>query len=113
MAEYIAPIRDMQFVLNELIGLENVSRLPGYEEATSDLVNQILEECGRFSSEVLAPLNQSGDKEGSSFENGAVRTPAGFKEAYRQFTEAGWNALQFPTEFGGQGLPKIVSTPVS
>src|SRR3990170_4996347 len=113
MAEYIAPIRDMQFVLNELIGLENVSRLPGCEEATSDLVDQILEECGRFSSEVLAPLNQSGDKEGSSFENGAVRTPAGFKEAYRQFTEAGWNALPFPTEFGGQGLPKLVATPVT
>jgi len=113
MAEYIAPIRDMQFVLNKLVGLENVSRLPGCEEATSDLVDQILEESGRFSSEVLSPLNQSGDKEGSSFENGAVRTPAGFKEAYRQFTEAGWNALQFPPEFGGQGLPTIVSTPVA
>jgi len=103
----------MQFVLNELVGLDNVSRLPGYEEVTGDLVDQILEECGRFSSEILAPLNQSGDKEGSSFENGAVRTPAGFKEAYRQFTQAGWNALQFPTEFGGQGLPRIVSTPVT
>src|SRR3990172_4490071 len=113
MAEYIAPIRDMQFVLNELVGLENVSRLPGYEEVTGDLVDRILEESGRFASEVLAPLNQSGDKEGSSFENGAVRTPAGFREAYRQFTEAGWNALQFPAEFGGQGLPRIVSTPVT
>ena len=113
MAEYIAPIRDMQFVLNELVGLDNVARLPGCEDAMPELVDQILEESGRFASEVLAPLNQSGDKEGSSFENGGVRTPAGFKEAYRKFTEAGWNALQFPAEFGGQGLPKIVSTPVT
>ena len=113
MAEYIAPVREMLFVLNELVGLESVSRLPGCEDATADLVDQILEESGRFASEVLSPLNQSGDKEGSSFEGGAVRTPAGFKEAYRQFAEAGWNALQFPAEFGGQGLPKIVSTPVS
>jgi len=113
MAEYIAPIRDMQFVLNELVGLDNVARLPGCEDAMPELVDQILEESGRFASEVLAPLNQSGDKEGSSFENGGVRTPAGFKEAYRKFTEAGWNALQFPAEFGGQGLPKVVSTPVT
>ena len=71
MAEYIAPIRDMKFVLNELVGLEKISTLPGCEDATSDLVDQILEEAGRFASEVLAPLNQSGDKEGSSFESGA------------------------------------------
>ena len=113
MAEYVAPLRDMQFVLNELVGLEKVAKLPGCEETTEDLVNQILEEAGRFASGVLSPLNQSGDKEGSTFENGAVRTPAGFKEAYRQFSEGGWNALHFPPEFGGQGLPKIVSTPVT
>ena len=113
MAEYVAPIRDMQFVLDELVGLDNISRLPGCEETTHDLVGQILEECGRFSSEVLAPLNQSGDQEGASLDNGAVRTPAGFKEAYAQFIEAGWNALPFPAQYGGQGLPRIVSTPVT
>ena len=113
MADYVAPIRDMKFVIDELVGLDTVSRLPGCEDATSDLVVQVLEECGRFSSEVLAPLNQSGDREGSSFANGVVTTPAGFKEAYLQFTQGGWNSLQFPAEFGGQGLPRIVSTPVT
>ncbi|OGA49006.1 MAG: acyl-CoA dehydrogenase [Betaproteobacteria bacterium RIFCSPLOWO2_12_FULL_63_13] len=113
MPDYTAPIRDMTFVIDELVGMDSISRLPGCEETTSDLVTQILEECGRFSSEVLAPLNQPGDREGSSFDNGKVTTPAGFKEAYLQFTQGGWNALQFPAEFGGQGLPRIVSTPVT
>ena len=112
MSEYIAPIRDMQFVINELAGLDTVAALPGCEDVSADLVDQILEENGRFSSEVLSPLNQSGDVEGSTFSNGAVRTPKGFKEAYRKFVEGGWNALQFPAEYGGQGLPKLVATPV-
>jgi len=112
MSEYIAPIRDMQFVINELAGLDAVAALPGCEDVSADLVDQILEENGRFSSEVLSPLNQSGDVEGSTFSNGAVRTPKGFKEAYRKFVEGGWNALQFPAEYGGQGLPKLVATPV-
>jgi len=113
MIEYTAPIRDMQFVLGELAGLGRISSLPGCEEVNEELIGQILEESSRFTSEVLAPLNQSGDKEGSTFENGLVRTPGGFKEAYRQFVEGGWNALQAPPEFGGQGLPKTVSTPVA
>jgi len=112
MSEYKAPIRDMQFVINELAGLEAVAALPGCEDVSADLVDQILEENGRFSTEVLSPLNHSGDVEGSTFSNGAVRTPAGFKDAYRQFAEAGWNALQFPTQYGGQGLPKLIGTPV-
>jgi alkylation response protein AidB-like acyl-CoA dehydrogenase len=103
----------MQFVLGELAGLGRISSLPGCEEVNEELIGQILEESSRFTSEVLAPLNQSGDKEGSTFENGLVRTPGGFKEAYRQFVEGGWNALQAPPEFGGQGLPKTVSTPVA
>jgi 3-(methylthio)propanoyl-CoA dehydrogenase len=112
MSEYKAPVRDMRFVLNELAGLADVARLPGCEEVTAELVDQILEESAKFSSEVLAPLNRSGDEEGSKWAEGKVTTPKGFKEAYKKFIEGGWNALQFPSEFGGQGLPKLVAAPV-
>ncbi len=112
MSEYRAPLRDMQFVLKELAGLDEIARLPGCEDVTAELVDQILEEAAKFASGVLAPLNKPADEEGSKWENGAVRTPKGFKEAYKKFVEGGWNALQAPTEYGGQGLPKTVSTPV-
>jgi len=112
MSEYKAPLRDMHFVLHELAGLAEVAKLPGYEEINAELVDQILEESAKFASGVLSPLNKPADKEGSKWDKGKVTTPQGFKEAYRQFVEAGWNALQAPAEHGGQGLPKIVSTPV-
>jgi 3-(methylsulfanyl)propanoyl-CoA dehydrogenase len=112
MNEYKAPIRDMQFVLKELAGLDEVAKLPGCEEVSTELVDQILEESAKFASGVLSPLNQSADLEGSKWDRGAVTTAKGFKEAYRQFIEGGWPALQAPPEYGGQGLPKIVSTPV-
>jgi len=112
MSEYKAPLRDMHFVLHELAGLAEVAKLPGYEEINAELVDQILEESAKFASGVLSPLNKPADKEGSKWDKGKVTTPKGFKEAYRQFVEAGWNALQAPAEHGGQGLPKIVSTPV-
>jgi len=112
MSEYKAPLRDMQFVLKELAGLDEIAQLPGCEEVNAELVDQILEEAAKFASGVLAPLNKPADEEGSKWENGAVRTPKGFKEAYKKFVEGGWNALQAPTEYGGQGLPKTVSTPV-
>jgi alkylation response protein AidB-like acyl-CoA dehydrogenase len=112
MSDYVAPLKDMQFVLKELAGLDEVAKLPGCEDASADLVDQILEESGKFCAEVLAPLNQSGDAEGAKWDNGRVTTPKGFIDAYRQFVEGGWNALQFPPEFGGQGLPKLVATPV-
>jgi alkylation response protein AidB-like acyl-CoA dehydrogenase len=102
----------MQFVLQELAGLGEVARLPGNEELSAELVDQILEENAKFAAEVLAPLNSPGDQEGSVFRDGEVRTPKGFKEAYRHFVEGGWNALQFPHDFGGQGLPKLVAAPV-
>jgi acyl-CoA dehydrogenase len=102
----------MQFVLKELAGLEQVAKLPGCEDASAELVDQVLEESGRFCAEVLAPLNQSGDLVGSKWDQGRVTTPKGFVAAYKQFVEGGWNALQFPPEFGGQGLPKLVATPV-
>jgi alkylation response protein AidB-like acyl-CoA dehydrogenase len=108
---YVAPIKDMLFVMKELAGLDEVAKLPGCEEATPDTVEQILEENARFCSEVLAPLNATGDREGSVLAEGHVTTPHGFKDAYRQFIEAGWSALEAPPEFGGQGLPKLVGTP--
>jgi len=112
MSHYSAPVRDMQFVLHELAGLDEIAALPGFGDATPDLVEQILAESARFCAEVLAPLNRPGDVEGSTWRDGAVTTPQGFKAAYRQFVEGGWNALQFPPEYGGQGLPKLVAAPV-
>lgn len=113
MSVYTAPLKDMKFVLNELAGLAEVAKLPGYEDATPDTVEAILEEAARFTTGVLDPLNYTGDREGSQWKDGTVTTPKGFKEAYTQFVEAGWNALPLDTEWGGQGLPKIVSTPVT
>jgi len=110
MNQYTAPLRDMRFVLKELVGLEQVASLPGCEEVNMELVDQILDESARFCAEVIAPLNKTGDIEGSRWEDGKVFTPKGFKEAYRQFAEGGWNALQSPPEHGGQGLPKLVAT---
>jgi alkylation response protein AidB-like acyl-CoA dehydrogenase len=112
MSTYTAPLKDMRFVLNELAGLAEVAKLPGYEEATPDTVDAILEEAARFASEVLDPLNRVGDQEGSKLVDGEVRTPKGFREAYRKFAEGGWNALPFEPDWGGQGLPKLVATPV-
>jgi alkylation response protein AidB-like acyl-CoA dehydrogenase len=112
MTEYKAPLRDMHFVLHELAGLAEIAKLPGFEEINAELVDQILEESAKFAGGVLSPLNKPADEEGSKWDHGKVTTPKGFKEAYRQFVEAGWNALQAPSEHGGQGLPKVVSTPV-
>jgi alkylation response protein AidB-like acyl-CoA dehydrogenase len=102
----------MQFVLEELAGLDRVQKIPGFEEVTPDLVGHILEENAKFSEEVLAPLNWTGDQEGAALTDGGVVSAKGFREAYAKFVEGGWNALQFPPEFGGQGLPKVVAAPV-
>jgi alkylation response protein AidB-like acyl-CoA dehydrogenase len=102
----------MKFVLKELAGLEQVAKLPGYEEATPETADAILEESAKFASGVLDPLNHSGDEEGSRWEDGAVTTPKGFKQAYRKYVEGGWGALPFGPEWGGQGLPKLVATAV-
>src|SRR5688500_4486765 len=112
MSAYTAPLKDLRFVLRELAGLEQVAKLPGYEEATPDTVDAILEESSKFSSEVLDPLNYSGDQQGSVWKDGAVTTPKGFKEAYRQYVQGGWGALPFEADWGGQGLPKLVATAV-
>ena len=112
MSVYTAPLKDMKFVMNELAGLGEVARLPGYQDATPDTVEAILEEAGKFASEVLDPINYSGDQEGSIWKDGSVTTPKGFKQAYKQYVESGWAALPFDQEWGGQGLPKLVATAV-
>jgi len=102
---YAAPLRDMIFTLEEIAGIGEIAALPGYADATPDLVQSVLEEAGKFAAGVLAPLNQSSDQQGSRLENGVVRTPDGFPDAYAKFVAAGWNSLQFDPEHGGQGLP--------
>ena len=113
MSEYVAPVKDMSFVLKDVIGIERIAKLPGCEEVTADLVDAIFDEAGKFSAAVLAPLNRSGDEEGAKWNNGTVTTPAGFKDAYRKYTEGGWSAIKGPTEYGGQGLPHCIAIPVS
>ena len=113
MSTYHAPLADMQFVLNELAGLSQVASLPGFEDATPETVSAILEEASKFATEVLDPLNAPGDREGSKLlPDGTVRTPAGFKAAYDQYAENGWNGLTKPQVYGGQHLPQLVATPV-
>jgi alkylation response protein AidB-like acyl-CoA dehydrogenase len=112
MAEYIAPLKDMQFVLKHVVGLDQVNQLPGWEEVTDDVVHAILEEAGKLASEVLSPLNAVGDRAGALFKEGVVTMPAGFKQAYRQYVQAGWGNIMSPPDFGGQGLPHLVATPV-
>ena len=108
---YNAPLKDMLFVVNELANLAEISQLPGCEDATPDTVEAVLEESAKFCGGVVAPLNHSGDKEPSFWHDGQVTTSKGFKEAFRGFAEAGWQGVQHPAEFGGQGLPKLVATP--
>ena len=110
---YAAPLDDMRFCIHDLAGLATVQALPGCEEVEPDLVDAVLEEAGKFGAEVLAPTNAVGDAQGSVYENGVVRTPEPFRDAYRQFVEGGWNSVPFDHEWGGQGLPWLVSTAVS
>ncbi len=109
MTTYTAPTRDMRFVLNELAGLPDVNQLPGFEEATVETVDAVLEEAGKFAADVLAPLNRPGDIDGAKFNDAEVTPPEGFKDAYRAFVEGGWASLPFEPEFGGQGLPELVA----
>ena len=108
---YVAPLKDMLFVLTELAGLSTVNALPGCEDATLETMEAVLEENAKFCSEVVAPLNFTGDKEPSYWHDGKVTMAKGFKEAFKAFGEAGWQGLQHPVDFGGQGLPKLVATP--
>src|SRR5688572_12296088 len=112
MSVYQAPLKDMQFVLRELAGFEDLSALPGWEEATPDLADAVLAEAGKFATEVLDPLNRAGDAQGARFDQGKVTPPAGYAEAYRKFIEAGWNSLTGEPRYGGQGLPHVISSAV-
>ncbi len=112
MSSYAAPIRDMQFVMRELAGLDEIQQLPGCEEVSRDLVDAILDEADKFAGGVLAPLNWIGDQEGAKWDHGEVKTATGWKDAYRQFCESGWPSLAGDPDFGGQGLPKRLSTAV-
>ncbi len=112
MTAYSAPLKDINFVLNEQAGLALTGQLPGLEEATPELVEAVLEEAGRLASEVLAPINHRGDQVGAAISDKQVRSAPGFAAAYRAFADGGWPALPFPPERGGQGLPELVSTAV-
>ena len=113
MPIYRAPVEDFRFLFNEVFELEKHRDLPGFADLSPDLVDDILTNAGKFCEEVLQPLNQSGDEEGCHFENGAVRTPKGFKEAYKAYSEAGWGGLGAPEASGGAGLPPIITMTVS
>jgi len=113
MSTYRAPLADIGFVLNDLAGLAQVASLPGFEDATPDTVAAILEEASKFATDVLDPLNRTGDRAGSvRHDDGSVTTPPGFRDAYWKYVENGWNGLAKNTEFGGQGLPQLVATAV-
>jgi alkylation response protein AidB-like acyl-CoA dehydrogenase len=111
MPSYKAPVQDSLFILNEVLGLTRYAALPTFAEATPDLVAAILAEGGKFAEEVLQPINQVGDSHGCTRSpEGVVSTAPGFREAYQQFTEAGWGALAGNPAFGGQGLPHLVAS---
>lgn len=118
MPNYQAPMRDIRFVIHELVGSAPICALPAYSECDPELIDAVLEEAAKFAGEVLSPLNKVGDMEGAHWQLGAdgkgeVRTASGFPDAYRQFSESGWMALPCHPEFGGQGLPRLLSTAVS
>lgn len=112
MPTYTAPTKDMSFVLHELLDVEN-TKIPGYDDLTPDFTSAILEEAGKITGEVIAPLNVVGDREGCKLENGVVRTPTGFKAAFDQFREGGWTGIASDPEYGGQGMPYIMGMAVS
>ena len=108
MPVYNAPVKDFKFVLNDLLGLDKMTNMPGFEDATPDMIDAILEEGGKLMSEVIQPLNLVGDKEGCTWKDGEVTTPTGFKEAYDEYRAAGWMGLDADPEYGGQGLPHVI-----
>jgi hypothetical protein len=110
MPQYDAPVRDIKFVRDELLHASDFfSTVPQWEEATSDLADTINEECAKFSAGVLQPLNHIGDTEGCTLSDSGVKAPSGFRDAYQQYIEGGWPAMEAPAEFGGQGLPKTLT----
>ena len=114
MPSYKAPVDDVTFLLNDVFHIDRYNNLPGFADATPDLVEAVLAEAGKFCEEVLAPLNRVGDKEGCKrHDDGSVTTPTGFKEAFKQIAEGGWIGISAPAEFGGQGLPTTLTQTVN
>ncbi|MGB0968300.1 MAG: acyl-CoA dehydrogenase family protein, partial [Halocynthiibacter sp.] len=111
MTTYTAPVKDMQFILHEMLDV-STSGIPGYDELEADFTSAVLEEAGKIASEVMHPLNAVGDQEGCTLENGVVRTPTGFKAAFDQVRDGGWTALDCDPEYGGQGMPYVLNTAV-
>ncbi|MDO9216920.1 MAG: acyl-CoA dehydrogenase N-terminal domain-containing protein, partial [Lacisediminimonas sp.] len=112
MGQYTPPLRDMRFVMHELLDVEaELKQLPKHADIDADIINQVLEEGGKFTSQVLFPINHSGDREGCTLDQATheVKTPTGFKAAYQQYVEAGWPALSCDPAFGGQGLPLVIN----
>src|SRR5574344_1043982 len=105
---YQAPVKDMLFAIEHLANIQQVAQIPGFEDAGLETAAAVLEECAKFNEGVVAPLNWEGDKNPSSWKDGVVTTTPGFAQAYRQFAEGGWQGLQHPVDFGGQGLPKTI-----
>ena len=110
---YTAPLKDMQFVINELIDIDALSSYPNFEDVSPDLIEAILSEAGKVASDVLSPLNKVGDSQGSHLKDGKVVVPEGFTEAFKLFSESGWMSVDQTPEFGGQGLPHLMQTAVS
>jgi len=108
MPSYKAPLDEYRFIMNEVLDAGELCALPSFEDATPDVIASVLEEAGKFAETVLQPLNQRGDAEGCTYENGTVRTPAGFKEAYELYVQAGWPGLGCSLQYGGQGLPHTI-----
>jgi 3-(methylthio)propanoyl-CoA dehydrogenase len=108
MTTYRAPVKDMLFCMKELAGLDAIVRMPGFEDVDADTAQAVLEECAKLNEGVIAPLNRDGDLQPSTWKDGVVTTTPGFKQAFRQFAEGGWQGLQHPVDFGGQGLPKTI-----
>ena len=105
---YTAPVKDMLFNMQHLAALDEIAQIPGFEDAGMETAQAVLEECARFNQDVVAPLNWEGDKNPSAWKDGVVNTTPGFKQAYKQYAEGGWQGLQHPADFGGQGLPKTI-----
>lgn len=112
MSTYTPPLQEIMFTLTELAGLEEIAALPGFEDASPDMVAAIVEEAGKIASNVIAPINRTGDEQGAQLKDGKVTTADGWQQAYNTFVENGWNGLAFDPEFGGQGLPHLLATVV-
>jgi len=109
---YKSPVRDLTFILNDVLDIDRYANQPGFQDVSAELAQQVLEEAGRFADEVIAPINSPGDKEGCRVENGVVTTPKGWKEAYHQMVEAGWTSLMMDPAYGGQGMPSVIGSAV-